>query len=93
MVVGQLIVSTCGQDRMNSFWYQGYMYVEPRFFFYLRVAYGDHVIKPQDNINYLGVSLDSTLSGETMVNSVIKKVDRGLKFLFRHAHILLPNFT
>ena len=52
------------------------------------VAYGDQVIKSQDSINYLGVSLDSTLSGENMVNSVIKKVVSRLKFLFRHAHIL-----
>ena len=36
----------------------------------------DHVIKSQDSNNYIhniGVSLDSTLFGESMVNSIIKK--------------------
>jgi hypothetical protein len=52
------------------------------------VAYDDKEIESQDSINYLGVSIDNTLSGENMVNSVIKKVSNRLKFLHRHAHIL-----
>ena len=50
------------------------------------VACDDHVIKFQDSINYLGVSLDSALSGENMVNSVIKKV------VYRLSHPQ-PNIT
>jgi len=52
------------------------------------VAFDNQVIKSQDNIKYLGVSMDSTLSGESMVNSVINKVSGRLKFLYRHALIL-----
>ncbi|XP_072047123.1 uncharacterized protein [Amphiura filiformis] len=52
------------------------------------VAYDGHVIKSQESIKYLGVSINNTLSGESMVNSVIKKASGRLKFLYRHSHIL-----
>ena len=59
-----------------------------KFLTFVLPIYDDHIIKSQESINYLGVSLDSTLSGENMVNSVIKKVVSRFKFLYRHAHIL-----
>ena len=52
------------------------------------VAYDGYEIKSQECIKYLGVSMESTLSGEHMVQSVIKKASSRLKFLYRHAHIL-----
>lgn len=52
------------------------------------VVYDNHVIKLQKCIKYLGVLIDDTLSGDTMANSVIKKVSGRLKFLYRYAHIL-----
>ena len=52
------------------------------------VVYDGHVIKSQDCIKYLGVYIDNTLSGDTMANTVIKKVSGRLKFLYRHAQIL-----
>ncbi len=52
------------------------------------IKYNDQVIKSQDNIKYLGVAINNTLSGDTMAQSVIKKVSGRLKFLYRHAHIL-----
>ncbi len=53
-----------------------------------QISYKDQVIKAQDSIKYLGVTLDQYLSGDVMVTSVINKVNGKLKFLYRHAQYL-----
>ena len=50
-----------------------------------QISYNDQVIKAQESIKYLGVTLDQYLSGETMFNSIMSKVNGKLKFLYRHS--------
>ena len=50
------------------------------------VPYDDHNIMPSDTVNYLGATLDKYLSGEVMVDSIIKKATGRLKFLYRHSN-------
>lgn len=45
-----------------------------------------HTIKSTPSVNYLGLDLDSTLSGDLMSSTVIKKVNSRLKFLYRQAN-------
>jgi hypothetical protein len=42
-------------------------------------------IDPKDSVKYLGATLEPDLSGKLMGHSVIKKVNSGLKFLYRKA--------
>jgi hypothetical protein len=53
-----------------------------------QISFNDQIIKAQNSIKYLGVTLDQFLSGDTMVNSIIKKVTGKLKFLYRHSQYL-----
>ena len=39
-------------------------------------------------VNYLCLNIDRNLSGETIVNKILKKVNARLKFLFRHSDCL-----
>ena len=48
----------------------------------------DHVIKSQKTVKYLGLLLDQDLSGTSIVNSIIKKSNSKLKFLYRQANFL-----
>jgi hypothetical protein len=48
----------------------------------------DHTIKRSDTVKYLGVFLDSNLSGDAMVNHIIKKANQKLKFLYRYQSCL-----
>ena len=45
-------------------------------------------IKPASSVKYIGVSLDQSLSGEHIANSIIKKTGDRLKFLYRQALFL-----
>jgi hypothetical protein len=49
------------------------------------IAFDNHIIKSVDTIKYLGATLDQHLSGEAMVDSIIKKATGRLKFLYRHS--------
>ena len=48
------------------------------------ISYNGHTINPVPSIKYLGVTLDQHLSGEVMVDSLVKKAIGRLKFLYRH---------
>jgi hypothetical protein len=51
------------------------------------VPYDNYIIQPTDSVKYLGATLDQHLSGEVMVDSIIKKATGRLKFLYRHSKI------
>lgn len=53
-----------------------------------QIKCNDHVIKSQTSIKYLGLDIDQQLSGEITVNSIIKKVNARLKFMYRKANCL-----
>jgi len=48
----------------------------------------DHVIKPMQEVKYLGLKMDNTLSGETVVKDILAKCNNRLKFLYRHKDCL-----
>ena len=48
----------------------------------------NHVIKGQESIKYLGLTLDQDVSGTSIVQSLIKKSSSKLKFLYRQANFL-----
>ena len=52
------------------------------------ICYNNHVIKSTDHVKYLGVYIDNSLSGDYIVDSVVKKVNGRLKFLYRQAKFL-----
>ena len=45
-------------------------------------------IKPSQSVKYLGLTIDSTLSGEHIVDSILAKCNARLKFLYRYKNIL-----
>ena len=47
-----------------------------------------HTIKAQSSVKYLGVNLDNFLSGKTIANSIIGKVNSRLKFLYTQCSCL-----
>jgi hypothetical protein len=47
-----------------------------------------HAIKPSDEVKYLGLKMDQTLSGESTVSHVINKCISRLKFLYRNRDAL-----
>ena len=47
-----------------------------------------HTIKAQRSVKYLGLNLDDQLTGDTIVNSIVKKVNGRLKFLYRQCSFL-----
>ena len=48
-------------------------------------------IKTVKNVSYLGLTLDNTLSGDSIVTNIIKKSSSRLKFLYRYKEILNEN--
>ena len=52
------------------------------------VKCNNHIIKSQPKLKYLGIDIDQHLSGESTVNSIIKKVNSRLKFMYRKANCL-----
>ena len=45
-------------------------------------------IKPSEEVKYLGLYLDKTLSGERTVNTIVKKCNSRLKFIYRYRRAL-----
>ena len=52
------------------------------------VTCDDSQIKAAKSAKYLGITLDESLSGETIVCDILKKAGSRLKFLYRHAQYL-----
>ena len=48
----------------------------------------EHVIKATHQVKYLGLFIDDKLSGESIVSSIVQKVNNRLKFLYRQARFL-----
>ena len=48
----------------------------------LQIKYGDMQIKQHSKVKYLGCLLDETMSGETVVLSIVNKINIKLKFLY-----------
>ena len=48
----------------------------------------DILLSPQSLFKYLGLNIDNCLSGESIVNSIVSKVNSRLKFLYRQARFL-----
>ena len=49
-----------------------------------KVTYNDHVIERKDSVKYLGINLTSDLSWTGLVDSIAKKANSRLKFLYRY---------
>ena len=47
-----------------------------------------HRLKSQNSINYLGIAIDQNLSGARPTNSIIKKVNSRLRFMYRKTNDL-----
>ena len=56
----------------------------------LAIKYKDINIQQYSQVDYLGCTLDESLTGETMAIKVIKKVNSRLKFLHRQNRYLTP---
>ena len=54
--------------------------------FYIKLD--EHIIKPSKTVKYLGLTINSTLSGEEIVTSIVSKSVARLKFLYRHSKAL-----
>ena len=52
------------------------------------VQYKGHCIQSTNKVKYLGVIIDNSLSGDSTVDSIVKKVNSRLKFLYRQARFL-----
>ena len=48
-----------------------------------------HVIKASKQVKYLGLYIDSRLCGESIVTSIVQKVNIRMKFLYRQARFLV----
>ena len=48
----------------------------------------DSKIQSVESVKYLGLDLDQSLSGTTIVNNIVKKTSSRLKFLYRQGHFL-----
>ncbi|CAL4144275.1 unnamed protein product [Meganyctiphanes norvegica] len=53
-----------------------------------KVFHNSTPIKQVKNVSYLGLTLDDTLSGESIITNIIKKASSRLKFLYRYKSIL-----
>ena len=52
------------------------------------VRYRDNTIVSSDSVKYLGINLDSNLSGEQMAMNISAKAIGKLNFLYRYSNIL-----
>ena len=52
------------------------------------IEYKEHIITSCEKVKYLGVYIDKFLNGEHIVESIVKKVNNRLRFLYRQAKIL-----
>ncbi|CAL4250844.1 unnamed protein product, partial [Meganyctiphanes norvegica] len=53
-----------------------------------KVFHNSTPIKQVKHVSYLGLTLDDTLSGESIITNIIKKASSRLKFLYRYKSIL-----
>ena len=53
-----------------------------------KIEYNGFTIMGKQTVKYLGVILDQTLSGEQMTKSVLSKITKKLKFMYRYHHCL-----
>ena len=51
----------------------------------MKIICGDNEVTAKDNVKYLGVSLDQSLGGKYIAESILKKGNSRLKFLWRQA--------
>ena len=56
----------------------------------LNLSYGDHIIKQDHAVKYLGCHLDSDLNGEPLAMKVLKKSKCKVKFFHRQKKYLTP---
>jgi hypothetical protein len=54
----------------------------------LNVACNGVQLEPKPSVKFLGAVLDQSMSGKTMGTSIVKKVNSGLKFLYRKSGFL-----
>ena len=54
----------------------------------LSISCNGNLITPSNSVKYLGIVLDETLSGESIVCDILKKAGARLKFLYRHSNSL-----
>ena len=54
----------------------------------LNIKYGTHEIEQKQKVKYLGVTLDDSLTGKSMVESILSKINNKLKFLYRKQKFL-----
>ena len=55
---------------------------------HLNIHHGNHVIEQKQSVKYLGVTLDNTLSGKSMVDRILSKINGKLRFLYRKQRFL-----
>ena len=56
----------------------------------LHVVCNDSDIEPDVEVTYLGVNLDQSLSGSSIVNKIVTKCNNKIKFLYRNARSFDP---
>ena len=54
----------------------------------MKISCNDVKIEAKSSVKYLGVVLDQDMSGETTGSKIVKKVNGGLKFLYRKSEFL-----
>ena len=54
----------------------------------LTISLCGNVIKPKQEVKYLGLKMDNTLSGDAVVKDIVTKCNNRLKFLYRHRDAL-----
>ena len=54
----------------------------------MNISCNDQQINSASQVKYLGSILDQSLSGKDMCDNVLKKVNAGLKFLYRKQSVL-----
>ena len=48
------------------------------------VVCNGHEISSKENVKYLGLTIDKLLNGEAIVDSIVKKVNSRISFLYRN---------
>ena len=56
-----------------------------------QITCNGHTIRAQNSVKYLGLHIDRFLSGEIIIDNIVKKVNSRLKFLYRQGKILSEN--
>ena len=55
---------------------------------HLNIKYGKQEIEQKQKVKYLGVTLDNNLTGKSMVESILSKINNKLRFLYRKQKFL-----